>query len=253
MRGRCLAALILAGATACDRNVDAWIPHVVAPAATDGPPILQHSAAPPTGIVWHIGFNEEVSMLTLERWYAQMAVFNTNLWNVTEGQVHLGSVIISDRVAPGLRASTLIYGAPPSIVNSLDMVVFVGDTWDVQSGGFVMEGKAGREKRIIGVPADTNGFVILHEGSHMMFRLTWPGGPFLLDEYADGAQDGACIMEMTFPSLRWCGADNHVEQSSQPTSCWQQVLSDYPNFHFAGASQASTPPPPVGVEFNNAP
>jgi len=57
----------------------------------------------------------------------------------------------------------------------------------------------------------------------------------------------------TTGEFRWCAHDNHVAQSSQPRSCWEQILIDYPKLTHAGTNKATTAPPPVTVEIIDAP
>jgi hypothetical protein len=189
----------------------------------------------------------------MQAWYARMMALSETLWNVSEGQVYVGKVVISDGVAPGLTAGDVAYGETHPALASLDMMVFVGATWDEPGAGGYVAFDVGRTGRLIGLPDDASDLAIVHEASHMVFDLSWSPGPLLWDEYEDGFQDDACIMETTFPPLRWCAADNHVAQSSQPTSCWSQILTDYPNFTYAGSNSASTAAPTTSVEYVDQP
>jgi len=213
-----------------------------------GEAVIPRTATAPFGLTWHIGINNNVSAAEMQAWYAKMAAMAADLWNVSEGQVYIAKVVIIDAVAPGHLASD----AMPPAAAMLDMVVYVGTTWDVPYGGFVSS-ESGRAGRIIGVPDTADPIANIHECSHMIFDLSWDVGDLLVDEYADGTQDDACIMDLAFASLRWCGADNHVTQSTQPTSCWQQILADYPNFTYAGTNTAATAAPAVEVEYSDTP
>lgn len=227
------------------------------PPATPGPPptgaaVVPQDAVLPFGLTWYIGYPDNVSRGELERWYGRMVALSNNLWNVSEGQIYLARVVISDAVAPGTTANGLFQGSGPPAAATLDMLVYPGASWDVQAGGFVAYDGVGRENRICALPADADDLPIVHEASHLMFRLSWAPGPLLWDEYEDGFQDADCIMETT-GMFRWCADDNHVAQASQPTSCWRQILADYPQFTFAGRHTAETQAPPLTVEYNDAP
>ncbi|MBI2930787.1 MAG: hypothetical protein HYY16_03980 [Planctomycetes bacterium] len=218
-----------------------------------GKAVVPNGAEPPFGVTWRVGFNQNMPFGELEAWYARLVALSSALWNVTEGQVYITRVVLEDNVGSEIRASALMSTPVPPAVRGFDAIVFGGNTWNVQFGGFVAIGATGREGRIIGLPSNPNDLVILHEGSHMLFRLSWSMGPLLWDEYADGTQDNACVMELAFSVLRWCGEDNHVGQASQPTSCWTQILTDYPFFRYSGLNKAADPAPSVEVEYNDVP
>ena len=103
------------------------------------------------------------------------------------------------------------------------------------------------------IPLNVSVFVALHEGSHLVFDLTWSLGPVLADEYVDGIQDDACVMESDRMPLRWCSDANHVTQSAQPHSCWRQILTDYPAFGHAGADTATDLPSVPRVTYDDTP
>jgi hypothetical protein len=217
-----------------------------------GIPILSRDTSAPAGLTWFCRFNNNVSMSSLTAFYAKMAALSSSLWSVSEGQVYIGRVIISDAVAPGAPASV---EPVPSSTMRIDVLVYVDSTWDIfPVGGFVEIPSSGRTGRIIGVPESVSATTLLHEAAHLVFQLTWSPGPLLVDEYADGIQDSACIMELAFgPPLRWCSAANHVSQTSQPTSCWAQILTDHPRLAYAGTNTASSPVPATAVDYADNP
>ena len=217
-----------------------------------GSPFAEPDHVPPVGLTWFIRFNDNVSQSDLEAFYTKVAACSADLWNVTEGQVYIARVIISDNVAPGLLASDL---PPPTTTLSIDTLVYTDATWDIAPvlGFLYLYPLSGRNERIIGVPESVASTTLVHEASHLLFRLSWSPGPLLVDEYADGVQDAACIMDAAFVPLKWCSAANHVAQSAQPTSCWQQILADYPTFDYDGTDVATRPVPPTRVDYGNVP
>ncbi len=216
-----------------------------------GDSVVPTSALPPFGLTWFIRFNNNVPLATLQGLVPRVNTLNTRLWNVSEGQIYLARVIISDNVAPGTRAS----GGVPALADGIDAVVFVGTTWDLPGIlGFVqLLPERGREGRAVAVPDNADDNTWIHEGAHLVFRLSWPPGPLLVDEYTDGMQDAACIMEDTYAPLRWCSAGNHVAQASQPRSCWQQILMDYPLFRFTGTAMGPPPVPTPRIDIADEP
>jgi hypothetical protein len=211
-------------------------------------------AVPPVGLTWHVAFNENVSEGSLDNWYSKFIRVSANLWSVTEGQLYISKVILTDDVKKDYVASRMFSFDVPSPVNQYDVMIFSNGSWDVGAAGFVIIGGGlGRMGRMIGVPEGASDLTNIHEAAHMVFKLTWSKGPLLVDEYADGMQDAACIMELTWSPLKWCGDVNHVDQSSQPHACWTQVLSDYPNFTYNGIDEAPSPPPMTDVEYNDTP
>ncbi len=224
------------------------------PPGVTGDSFVSTTATPPVGLTWLVAINENVDQATMDAWYAKFVTLSTNLWNVSEGQVWIGKVVFTDNVKPGYLASTMIGFNVPAPVDTYDAMIFMGATWDIGAGGFVIVGTGlGRNDRMIGVPDAAGDLTNVHEGSHMIFELSWAPGPLLTDEYGDGSQDAACIMELRWVPLKWCSASNHVTQSAQPTSCWEQVLADYANFTYGGTDIAATPPPTTDVEYNNTP
>jgi hypothetical protein len=214
------------------------------PTGVTGDAIVPNNATPPIGLTWHVGLNQNVPLATLQDWFAKMQQLSADLWSASEGQVWIAHIKIQD-------------AAPDPAV--LDAWVDVGSS----SGGGQMLWMTGRQGRHIAVDSAATPFVLLHEASHMIFKLSWTipdptmwPGDYLVDEYDDGMQDDECIMESVFsptPPKRWCGPDNHVSQSVQPTSCWSQILADYPNFTWSGTNAAASPPPPATVEYVDAP
>ncbi len=226
--------------------------------AASGPARVVPGATPVVLLTWHVGVNDNVSQAQLDALYAALVAFNDTLWNVTEGQVRIDRLVIRDAVAPGVPATSLA-----SINTSdVDLIVFTLATWDANVDGFVNL-SMGRTGRIIAVPLSPATELMIHEAGHFLWTLQWDVSgfwgealPILIDEYADdiaGPDDDACIMEDTYWPLRWCSAANHAAQPSQPTSCWQQILVDYPAFSYAGTDVAATAAPAPVVEFTNVP
>ncbi|MBI2931023.1 MAG: hypothetical protein HYY16_05180 [Planctomycetes bacterium] len=214
-----------------------------------GQGVVDPALRPPVGLTWYVRFNENVSSTVMTTWYSQLAGLSADLWNVSEGQVYLTHVVISDNHAAGARASQ----AYPASATASDMIVYSDTNWDIAPVLGFVTWVFGREGRFISIPETTAPETLIHEAAHLVFRLSWPSAPMLEDEYSDGQQDDACIMEGTFTPLRWCAADNHVEQTSQPTSCWQQILADHPWFTYAGTNTTTAPLPPMTVLYYNTP
>jgi hypothetical protein len=237
-------------------------PHVPPQAVLE--PIVPRGSSPPVGLVWNIGFAENVAQAEMEDLYRRFLQLSQDLWTVTEGQVCLSKIRFFDAVAPGAAPS-----ASDSLrVPNLDVVIYAAANWDVapvtgQVVFFSPSGTLGRTDRRIDVPDDVGRLTLLHEGSHFVWHLTWSGNhlpPGLDDEYNYDPSDPACIMDLTFSPLRWCSggtlpAPNHVMKNGGQgaTSCWEQIQKDYPAFAFNGSSRTSTPLPPLAVEYNDEP
>ena len=103
------------------------------------------------------------------------------------------------------------------------------------------------------IPDDASGQTRIHETSHLIWGLSWSGSFGLDDEYLDGVQDTACLMESDNSPVRWCSAANHVNQTSQPHSCWTQILSDYPLLAHGGTDTATTNAWVPVVTYNDTP
>ena len=128
---------------------------------------------------------------------------------------------------------------------------------------FSPSGTLGRTDRRMDIPEDARRLTLLHEGSHFAWKLSWRGNdlpPGLDDEYNYDPPDSACIMDLQFAPIRWCSggslpSPDHVTKSGgqEATSCWEQILKDYPAYHFGGSSNASSPLPALSVEYNDEP
>ena len=208
--------------------------------------IIPYSMTPPVGLTWYVAINNNVPLSTMQTWANKLASTSLDLWNISEEQVYLHRVVFTDNVAPGTNASTYYQSG------TYDMMIFTGNTWDLAWGGYVQEYN-GRQGHFCAVPESSSWFTNLHEASHMVFWLRWGLGTLLVDEYADGTQDDACVMDLGFSSIRWCGADNHVEQGSQPHSCWDQITNDYSNWTYQGTNVAQRNVPTTTFEYNNTP
>jgi hypothetical protein len=214
---------------------------------------VPNSATPPVGVTLHVGFTENVTRARMESMHATWTAASNALWNASEGQVRIDAIVYTENHAPGLATSQFMFGFGSADTSTLDVLVWTS-LWDVPASGAVTaQPGMGRQNRLMVVPASADVFTLLHECSHLVFRLTWAAGPMLADEYSDGQQDAACIMEGPNQPWRWCSDANHVNQSSQPHSCWRQILLDYPNFSHSGADTASAPPAAPTAVYNDAP
>ena len=208
--------------------------------------IIPYSMTPPVGLTWYVAINNNVPLSTMQSWATKLAATSLDLWNVSEGQLYLHKLVFTDNVAPGTMASTYYQS------NTYDMMIFAGSTWDLPWGGYVQEFN-GRQGHFCAVPETSTWFTNLHEASHMVFWLRWSIGTLLVDEYADGTQDDACIQDLGFASIRWCASDNHVTQGSQPRACWDQILADYTNWTHMGTNVARSSVPTTTFEYNDTP
>jgi hypothetical protein len=234
------------------------------PPSTSSEAVVSSSSAPPVGLVWNIGFAENVSMEEMEAQYRKFVQLSQDLWSVTEGQVCLSRVRFFDAVAPGASPS-----ASESLrVPTLDVVIYAAENWDIapvtgQVVFFSPPGTLGRTDRRMDIPDNARRTTVLHEGSHFAWRLSWRGNqlpPGLDDEYNYDPPDSACIMDLEFSPIRWCSggslpSPNHTPKDGGQgtTSCWEQIRKDYPTFTFGGSSNTSTPLPPLAVEYNDSP
>jgi len=221
-------------------------------------------SSPPVGLVWNVGFAENVTLAEMQNQFQKFVQLSQDLWAVTEGQVCLSRVRFFDAVAPGASPSD----SENLRVPNLDVVIYSSSNWDIlpvagQVMFFSPSGTLGRTDRRMDIPEDARRLTLLHEGSHFAWKLSWRGNnlpPGLDDEYNYDPPDAACIMDLEFSPLRWCSggtlpSPDHVTKSGgqEATSCWEQILKDYPAFHFGGSSNASAPLPPLSVEYNDDP
>lgn len=215
------------------------------PGTVTSAPRIPRSATPPFGVTWHIGYTENASSQKLQDIYGQIVSLNTALWNVTEGQAYIYKVVIRDNVGPGTTPSgwQINHSVVPS--SDLDVVVWPNAAWDLSgTAGLVswsLTGQYGRTGLLMLMPDTANSHTWLHETGHLVWDLSWPNWCALDDEYVDGVQDPACVMESTNPPRRWCSDSNHVAQSSQPHACWHQILLDYANFTHQDKDTATAP------------
>jgi hypothetical protein len=217
-------------------------------------PSVPPGAAPPVAVTWHVGFAENVPRSRMQSTFASFVAANNAIWSVSEGQVRIARLKFYDAVAPGRWASQFFSGGTTADTANIDILVFTGSAWDVPASGFVGLGPTdGRTGRLMGILENTSTFVLLHEASHLLFNLSWNPGPLLVDEYRDGVQDAACVMEAERLPQRWCNDANHVGQTSQPHACWRQILSDYPSFKHAGTDTATGLPAAPVAEYNDTP
>lgn len=217
-------------------------------------PSVPPGSAPPVGVTWHVGFTENVPRSRMQSLFASFVAGNNAIWNVSEGQVRVARVKFYDAVAPGMKASQFFFGGVTADTSNIDILVFSPAAWDVPATGAVgVRPTEGRTGRLMAIHENAPTFILLHEGSHFLFLLSWNPGPLLVDEYQDGVQDPACVMEAERTPNRWCSDGNHVGQTSQPHSCWRQILFDYPRFKHAGTDTASSLPATPVAEYHDTP
>ena len=179
---------------------------------------------------------------------AKIETANQGLWNVTEGQIRIGRIRITDNAHPG--SESMDYNSLN--LSAEDIVVWSPTNFNGPGIAYVLVG-AGRFGRFMGIPSNVANTTLLHELGHFLFELTWSVAPVLIDEYDEDPDDNACLMELQYTPLRWCWTDNHLTQAGQPHSCWSQILMDYPDFMYANTNVAlSTPPAPM-VEYTDNP
>lgn len=248
---------------ACGKSSESKGPAGTPPPASSEP-VVPSSSAPPVGLVWNIGFAENVTLAEMEAQYRKFVQLSQDLWSVTEGQVCLSRVRIFDAVAPGASPSA----SETQEVSTLDVLIYASENWDIapvagQVLFFSPPGTLGRTDRRMDIPDNARRTTILHEASHFAWRLSWRGNqlpPGLDDEYNYDPPDSACIMDLEFSPFRWCSggslpAPNHTTKDGGQgaTSCWEQIRKDYPSFTFGGTSNTPTPLPPLTVEYNDQP
>lgn len=249
---RALLLVLLAAAISCRKKKD----HDDAP---PGPAVYETIApagsAPPILFNLNVGFSENASLAQLQAIHAKFVTANQSLWNVTEGQVRINHLRIRDNAAPGSMSQQ--YASIDS--STLDVMVWPVANFNGPGAGYVVvvlgppPPQIGRAQRFMGLPENFPNTTLIHELGHFAFQLSWGVGPLLVDEYSSAPQDVGCAMDLSFTPLRWCAADNHQAQASQPTSCWQQILIDYPSFAYAGTNTAPSLPPDPTVEYTDVP
>ncbi|MHC4959428.1 MAG: hypothetical protein ACYTGN_13765 [Planctomycetota bacterium] len=227
-------------------------PPTSGPGTTSSDPTVPRTATPPFGVTWQVAVTENLSQARLDAIYASFVAANNSLWNISEGQVRCAKIVITDNVAPGVSAQQFMFGGGAINASLYDIIIWPASTWDVQASGAVSD-QQGRNGRLMIIPENVSTFVLLHECGHLLFHLTWTPGQLLVDEYRDGVQDTACVMESENTPTRWCSDANHTNQMSQPHACWNQILKDYPNFSYSGADSASGLPAVPEVTYNDAP
>lgn len=258
------AIVLLVLVPACGKSSESHHAGPPANPSTTLEPVVPHGSNPPVGLVWNIGFAENVAIADMEAQYRKFVQLSQDLWSVTEGQVCLSRVRFFDAVSPGATPSD----SETFHVSNLDVLIYSAANWDIRPVAgqvlfFSPSGTLGRTDRRMDIPDDARRTTILHEGSHFAWRLTWRGNnlpPGLDDEYNYDPPDSACIMDLEFSPLRWCSggslpSPNHVTKNGgqESTSCWEQILKDYPAFTFGGSSATPTPLPPLAVEYNDQP
>lgn len=226
-------------------------------------PIVPPGSSPPVGLIWNVGFTENVPLAAMEAQYLKFLQLSQDFWIMTEGQVCLSQIRFFDAVAPGVLASS----SGALSVPDLDVVIFRPALWNIYpvmgQVRFSGPGMLSRTDRRIDIPEDAHRLTLVHEGSHFVWRLSWSGNnlpPALDDEYTYAPLDAACVMDLMFLPLRWCSGGSLPSPDHAPknggqgaVSCWEQIRKDYPAFTFGGISGTSSPLPPMAVEYNDAP
>src|SRR4029450_9376990 len=75
------------------------------PPTTSTEASVPHGSSPPVGLVWNIGFAENVTLSEMQNQFQKFLQLGQELWAVTEGQVCLSKVRFFDEVAPGASPS----------------------------------------------------------------------------------------------------------------------------------------------------
>jgi len=205
---------------------------------------------PPVVVTLNIGISENRPMADLTALYQKFVTVNQSVWNVTEGQVRIGRVRIRDNTNPGTNSQD--YDNANFSDATVDIVAWQPADFNGPGISFVAL-PGGRNGRFMGIPTDVANTTLLHELGHFLFVLSWAPGPLLIDEYTSSPDDNGCIMELDYIPLRWCHTDNHLNQSSQPHSCWTQIRLDYPAFSYANFNTTPLPPPDPDVEYTDVP
>ena len=227
------------------------------PGSTTQYPVVPQGGTPPIGLTFHIGISENVSATRMQQIYAKFVGVNSSIWNISEGQVYIYKLVISDNVAPGTKPTQ--WEANPNLFDTsdLDIVVYPASSWNIFPTlgvvWFSYGAVFGRVGRLMLIPEDVSDLTLDHEVSHLIWQLTWTPIVTLEDEYLDGVQDAACLMESNNTPIRWCSAGNHVAQSIIPHSCWTQILLDYSAFTHSGNDYASTGAWVPKVTYKDAP
>ncbi|HEY3225842.1 MAG TPA: hypothetical protein VGK61_02460 [Planctomycetota bacterium] len=241
-----VAALAVATTLSCKRHHGGGGDAVVAPAVEIS--YAPKGSTPPVVMTLNIGMTENVALSAMQAMYAKVVTANQGLWNVTEGQVRIGRVRFMDNTHPGSKSNQ--YGSLD--LSAVDILVWAPADFNGPGISYVIV-PGGRNGHFMGLPSNVANTTFLHELGHFTFVLSWPPGPVLIDEYNTLPEDNACLMELTFSPLRWCGTDNHLSQSSQPRSCWSQILLDNPAFTYSFTNTAPAPPPDPAVEYTDTP
>ena len=215
------------------------------PGSTTTQPRVPLGSTPPVGLTWHIGFTENVSMSQLQSLYGQAVALGSALWSITEGQVYLYKVKIKDNVGPGTTPSAWEANHGVIATSDLDLLIWPSNVWDLPGTNGVVwwssPAQFGRTGLVMLLPSNASTHTWIHETGHFVWNLSWPISFGLEDEYIDGIQDPACVMESTNPPRRWCSDANHVNQLSQPHACWHQILLDYANYTHNDVDYSTTP------------
>jgi len=205
-------------------------------------------STPPVSVTLKIVFAENVALSAMQAIAAKYEAANISLWNVTEGQIRISRLRISDNAHPGSNSNQYAQ----LNLSGEDVCVWSPGAFNGPGIAFVLVGE-GRFGRFMGVPTNIANNTLMHELGHMLFDLSWSVAPVLIDEYDDPPDDPACMMELTYSPLRWCSATNHLDQPGQPRSCWDQILIDYPAFTYTNTNTMPAPPPAPDIDYTDTP
>ena len=229
-----------------DDHDDDDSPPMVAPGGPES--FAPTGSSPPVIVTFNIAFAENVDLGVMEAFASKIETANESLWNVTEGQIRIGKIRVTDNAHPGSKSGD--YNDLNLTAN--DIVVWDPGAFNGPGIAFVLvSSDSGRYGRFMGVPSTVANTTLLHELGHFLFQLTWAPAPVLIDEYEKPPTDSACLMELAYSPLRFCFTDNHLSQPGQPHSCWTQILADYPAFSYANTNVAPSPPPAPITEFTD--
>ena len=248
-----LLAAVAAALTACNRSSGGGSgsngnnPPVVNPGGPES--FAPKGSSPPVVVTFNIAFAENVPMPALQAMATKFETVNESLWSVTEGQIRIGRIRITDNAHPGSKSDSY----NDLNLSAQDIVVWAPANFNGPGIAYVLVG-AGRYGRFMGIPSSIANTTLMHELGHFLFELSWAVAPVLVDEYAEKPDDLACMMELTYTPLQWCSPGNHESQPGQPHSCWTQILIDYPDFRYMNQNVASPPTPPAPiVEYTDIP
>lgn len=246
--------------------------------------VIPVGTPPPVGVDFVLAFAEDVLLLDLIQMGTLWQTASAILWQVSEGQVFINTVSITDNVAPFTFSTDLGTTYNP---NTLDVVIWPPAKWNEPfppPAAYVLyQAGLGRNDRIMALQTNSNVDTALHELMHFLFVLSWryyqmPAIVAALDdEYLFLPDTENCIMEANFGAPNRLCSDgalpnpNHlvhamsvppnttqawqvtpnVWENGQPVSCWEQIILDYAGWTYLGNDSTTVPTPPTTVTINN--